>query len=126
MNGEKNLFWKINKAESQDPGEMNVLEQKHTPVLTAPDKVPKRESFKVTVEVGKYHDHPNEHKHFIQWIELYLDENLLGEAYFHSEKGEPVVTFNVKIPHSGELRAREHCNLHGTWESFGQKIEVKE
>lgn len=126
MNKKKGLFWRLNKSKSKDPDEMNVLEQKHTPVLTAPDEVEQDERFEVKVEVGKYHDHPNEHGHFIQWVKLYLDENLLGEAYFISEKGEPVVTFNVKIPHSGELKATEHCNLHGTWKSFPKKIQVTE
>lgn len=120
----KGLFWGINKPDTKDPEEMNVLEQKHVPVLSAPDTVKKGEIVEVKVEVGKYHDHPNEHQHFIQWVKLRLGENQLAQSYFISEKGVPVVTFTVKIPHSGTLYALEHCTLHGTWTSFKKEITV--
>lgn len=126
MNKENSLFWGINTPESTDPEEMDVLERKHVPVITAPDTVKKGEPFEVKVEVGKYHDHPNQHQHFIQWIELLLDENRLGKVSLQSEKGEPTIMFTAQLQHSGNLIALEHCNLHGTWKSFEKEIRVEE
>jgi len=39
--------------------------------------------------------------------------------------GIPVVTFRVRLDHGHVLRAVEHCNLHGTWESFKNEIKVQ-
>ena len=56
---------------------LSELEQKHTPVITAPKKVKKDEIFTVTVEVGKLKTHPNEPAHFIEWVELYSGDTFL-------------------------------------------------
>ncbi len=36
------------------------LEQKHLPVISAPEQVKRNEFLEVTVEVGKLKEHPNE------------------------------------------------------------------
>ena len=61
----------------KDAKALSELEQKHTPVITAPKKVKKDETFTVTVEVGKLKAHPNEPAHFIEWIELYSGDTFL-------------------------------------------------
>lgn len=122
---EEDMFCGVNVASTNNPDEMDALEKKHTPVITAPDKVKKNETFEVKVEVGKYKDHPNEHGHFIQEIELYSGDTFLGRAVLTSAKADPVVTFNVSLEHEHPLVAVEHCNLHGTWSSFPKKIEVE-
>jgi superoxide reductase len=114
---EDDLWCGVNRADETDPDQMSDLEKKHVPVIGAPEMVGKEECFEVTVEVGKYKDHPNEPGHFIEFIELYADDTYLGRADFTPTRTCPVVTFCVSLDHvHKQLRAFEHCNLHGTWE----------
>ncbi len=122
---EEDIFCGVNRPENEDPEEMDVLEKKHTPVIKAPDTVEKGEQFEVEVEVGKYKDHPNEHGHFIQFIELYAGKTFLGRIDLTSEKTEPNVKFTVKLDHEHPIVAYEHCNLHGTWKSFEKNIKLE-
>ena len=104
---------------------MSALEKKHVPVISAPEKVEKGKCFEVTVEVGKYKDHPNEPGHFIEFVELYADETYLGRAHFAHTTTCPTATFCVALDHiHKQLRAFERCNLHGTWEG-DLEVEVQ-
>ena len=38
----------------KDASNLRELEEKHLPVITAPDTVNRNQSFEVTIEVGKY------------------------------------------------------------------------
>lgn len=119
------LFCGVNTASETDPDRMSDLEKKHVPVITAPESVGQEECFEVTVEVGKYLDHPNEPGHFIEFVELYADDTLLARADLTHTKTCPVVTFCVSLDHiHKQLRAFERCNLHGTWES-GVPLQVQ-
>jgi len=113
---EEDLFCGINRAKSSNPNDMSDLEKKHTPVIEVSGKPKEGEPFEVTVKVGSYMKHPNEHVHFIQWIELYSGDTFLGRVDFASERTEPKASFTVKLDHLHPLRALEHCNMHGTWE----------
>jgi len=46
----------------KDANNLAELEQKHLPVISAPDRVKRDEEFPVTIEVGKYKKHPNDVK----------------------------------------------------------------
>ncbi len=109
------------------PKDMNALtelEQKHLPVITAPDKVKKDEVFDVTIEVGKYKAHPNEPGHVIEWAELYCGDTFLFRANLAGSLATPKVTIPVKLTHAhGSLKAWGKCNLHGLWEGI-KDIEV--
>jgi len=113
---EEDLFCGVNRAKSSDQNEMSDLEKKHTPVIGVSGAPKEGELFEVTVEVGKYMKHPNEHGHFIQWIELYCGDTFLGRTDFASERTEPKAVFSVKLDHLHGLKALTHCNMHGTWE----------
>ncbi|MFW6154769.1 MAG: desulfoferrodoxin family protein [Planctomycetota bacterium] len=119
-----NLFVGVN--EPVDPNNLSDLEKKHLPVIDAPDKVKINEPFEVTIEVGRLLAHPNEHKHFIQFLDLYADDTYLGRADFTSVKSCPKTTFCISLdaPYN-ELRAYEHCNLHGTW-VYHKPVKVTE
>lgn len=109
-----NLFVGVNEVVS--PGNLSELEKKHLPHIEAPENVGLKACFPVTVEVGKLLAHPNERNHFIQHIELYADDTFLARVDFTSVKMSPRVTFNVLLEDPAvELRAYEHCNMHGTW-----------
>ncbi|WP_455276339.1 desulfoferrodoxin family protein [[Eubacterium] cellulosolvens] len=115
---DKDLFCGINHAKSSKPEDMSDLEKKHIPVIELFGEPKKGKIFDVTVEVGYYLKHPNEHNHFIQWIELYSGDILLGRMDFASEHTEPHALFFVKLGHILPLRALGHCNMHGTWEGI--------
>lgn len=113
---EEDLFCGINRAKSPDPNGMSDLEKKHTPVIEIDGSIKEGETLQVSVEVGKYMEHPNQHGHFIQWIELYSGDTFLGRADFASERTQPKALFSIKLDHLHPLRALAQCNMHGTWE----------
>jgi superoxide reductase len=116
------LFCGVNKP--VNPDDMSDLEKKHYPVITAPDQVKKGECFEVTVEVGKLLAHPNQHAHFIQFVELYADGAYLGRQDFTAETTCPTAKFSIMLQHEfTALRAFDYCNLHGAWEA-DKAIEV--
>ncbi|MDA3851440.1 MAG: desulfoferrodoxin [Spirochaetaceae bacterium] len=56
--------------------------------------------------------HPMTEEHWIQWIELHVDGQILRQELTPADK--PQATFS----YSGEAKkvtAREFCNLHGLW-----------
>jgi len=76
--------------------------EKHVPVIEKTDA-----GYKVVVGTTL---HPMEEKHYIEWIELVAD----GRAYreFLKPGDAPEATFCID---AAEVRAREHCNVHGLW-----------
>lgn len=111
---EDNLFCGVNRV--KDPDNMTDLEKKHLPVISAPQAVKKDECFEVTVEVGKLLAHPNEPAHFIQFIELYMDDTYLARMDFTARTTCPTMKLCLSLDHAhGKLRAYERCNLHGVW-----------
>ncbi|AKG91032.1 desulfoferrodoxin ferrous iron-binding domain [Geoglobus ahangari] len=128
MSCENDLFCGVNRPKSLNPDEMSDLEKKHTPVISAPERVKAGEVFEVKVETGVFMAHPNEYGHYFAWIELYLDDTPVGRVSLQPVVSSPSVVFRVSATHSHEgkrkLRALAFCNLHGVWE--GEKeIEVE-
>jgi superoxide reductase len=78
--------------------------EKHLPVIEKVDGG-------VKVTVGSV-PHPMEEKHYIEWIEIISD----GKAYrqFLAPGQTPEAIFTIA---PGNIRAREHCNIHGMWEA---------
>jgi len=122
---EDDIFCGVNKAKSASVDEMTDLEKKHTPVIEAPTKVKKGESFEVQVEVGKHLKHPKENAHYIEWIELYSGETFLARVDLVPKLTEPKVKLVVALDHAHPLIAKERCNLHGLWQSSPVEIEVE-
>jgi superoxide reductase len=117
-------------------------QEKHVPVLDAPELIKKGESVKVVVTVGKEIAHPNTTEHHIAWVQVYFlpqDEKFpyqVGNFEFVSHGAstqgpntssvytQPEITVNVKIEKSGTLLATSYCNIHGVWESSKElKVE---
>lgn len=105
---------------------MSDLEKKHIPVIEAPSKVKKGETFEVLVEVGRHLKHPNENAHYIEWIELFSGETFLARVDLIPRMTEPKVKLAIALDHAHPLVARERCNLHGLWQSFPLEIELEE
>ena len=78
--------------------------EKHVPVI-------EKANGGIKVKVGDI-AHPMEEKHYIEWIEIISD----GKVYrqFLRPGQTPEAIFNVS---PGNVRAREHCTIHGMWEA---------
>jgi superoxide reductase len=138
---------KVNKP--VDPENLTEGEKKHVPIIEAPETVIAGEPFEVTVTVGSI-PHVMEEKHYIEWVELYLHNKLVGRKELSPSDKTARATFRVEADEAliaikeietctihgvnicgecGEksvittLYAREHCNIHGLWEA-DRKIEV--
>lgn len=110
-------------------------QEKHAPVIEAPDSVQAGQAFEFTVSVGKEIAHPNTTEHHIRWIRVFFQPE--GEkftidlgafdfnAHAESAKGanegvaltEPLVTGKASLKKSGTLFATSYCNIHGLWEN---------
>jgi len=78
--------------------------EKHVPVI-------ERTATGILVKVGA-NPHPMVEDHHIEWIEIIYDGR--SQRQFLSAGQKPEAEFCV----TGEkILAREHCNVHGLWES---------
>lgn len=77
--------------------------EKHVPVMEKTDS-------RVKVRVGSV-EHPMEDSHYIQWIEVIAGEQVSRKFLMPGMK--PEAEFEV----TGEVKAREYCNIHGLWTS---------
>lgn len=120
----------------------NWREEKHVPVIDAPESVKKGEFFDVAVSVGKEVAHPNTTAHHIRWIDLYFQSDggkfpyHVGKLEFnsHGESTEGADTSTVYTHHKGllsfrtdrpgTLLASSYCNIHGLWQS-SKALNVK-
>ncbi len=98
-----------------DPANLSELEKKHIPVIEI-----KRQCGLVgpgcidaNIKVGQ-NLHVMEEKHFIMYIDLYLDYAFIARYHLTAEKVNPVLGVHLKVV-SGKLLALENCNLHGRW-----------
>jgi len=116
------LFEGINHP--ADAANKTDLEKKHYPTIEVPGSVKAKESFDVAITLGKELAHPNEGGHFIQWVELYYNDVLIGRTELTPTIYEMPVTMRIKLEQSCTLKARARCNLHGIWEnSVALKVE---
>ena len=83
---------------------VDASKEKHVPII-------EKTADGLKVKVGSV-PHPMEEKHFIQWIELIVDDK--SYIAFLKPGQSPEATFCVK---GTAMTAREYCNLHGLWKS---------
>ena len=83
----------------------DAAQEKHVPVVEKVDG-----GYKVAVGSVA---HPMEEKHYIEWIELIVDDVLVYRKNLKPEEA-PEAVFNVS---GTSVRARAYCNLHGLWTS---------
>lgn len=85
------------------PNTVDAAVEKHVPVLT-------REGGKTTVRVGSVR-HPMEEKHFIGFIALVTDGNVVFKLLKPGD--EPEMTAEA----ASDATAYAWCNLHGLWKA---------
>jgi superoxide reductase len=82
----------------------DAAKEKHVPVIAKVDG-----GYKVTVGSVA---HPMEEKHYIEWIELHADGQVLRQ---NLEPGAaPEAVFHTG---AASVTARAYCNLHGLWKA---------
>ena len=84
----------------------NVNEERHVPWVEELE-----DGYRVSV--GKPSHHPMTEEHIIEFVELYVDGELVGKKEF-AAGDVPVAEF--KVAKGKEVFAREFCNLHGLWQ----------
>lgn len=109
--------------------------EKHVPMITAPQSVAAGELVEVKVSIGEEDPHPNTMEHYISWIKVYFhpegakfpievgtyDFAAHGEAEVFTE---PNVLAKFKTDKPGTIMATSYCNIHGLWENK-QELAVK-
>ncbi|MGR3319978.1 MAG: desulfoferrodoxin family protein [Candidatus Anammoxibacter sp.] len=117
------LFRKVNHVKS--PGKYEGHERGHIPVIIAPKRVKYLEPFSLRIEVGPVSLHDMIPFHYIDWISLYIGKVQINNIVITPLFNRPIVTLEITLEQTSVLRAQEHCNLHGVWESEPFTIEVQ-
>lgn len=118
---DEELFSKVNRAVR--PGQYEEHERGHVPKIIAPKRVRPLEAFPVRIVVGVEEVHKMQPFHYVDWISLSIGAVQVGFASVTPLFTQPVVVFELTLERDARLRAQEHCNLHGTWES--ERLDIK-
>jgi superoxide reductase len=100
-----------------------TYDAKHTPKLTAPDRVKRGEWFDVTVTVGAGGEHPSLSEHHVRYIALYKDTAEIARVYLHPVFSAPRITFTIALDEGGVLRALAEPTHSAAWEA-SKRISV--
>jgi len=101
----------------KDPKKMDKGELKHTPLVTLKEKDAKGYTLvEITIGQGGI-IHPSTPDHWIDFIELYADDKLVGKSTLEPEISRGAASFALKLDNVKVLKAKAGCNLHGIWTS---------
>jgi superoxide reductase len=101
----------------QDPKNLNKHELKHTPLITVGAKDEKGyTTVEITIGQGGV-IHPSTPEHWIDFIELYADDKLVGKNVLEAQISRGKTLFAVQLDGVKSLKSRAGCNLHGIWTS---------
>ena len=84
------------------PKEENPDENKHVPFIEET-----KDGY--IVRVGKNEQHPNDEKHHVMFIDLYVDDIQMRKTFKIKEE----LTFEFKTNKGKKVQAVAFCNLHG-------------
>ncbi|WP_094227651.1 class II SORL domain-containing protein [Methanolobus psychrotolerans] len=103
----------ISVQQAKNYQNLTDMEKKHIPVIEAPTEAIAGEPFEVKVTVGSI-PHVMEEDHYIQWIELHINGDLVGKKELKPTEGKAEVTFTV-VGTEEMITAREimNCRVHG-------------
>jgi superoxide reductase len=115
----KGQFYEDNDAikKPADPANLNDLEKKHIPVISINKQcgLAGPGCLDVNIKVGSVL-HVMESKHFIMYIDIYLEHDFIARYSMVPERLNPVLGVHLKTA-QGKLTVIENCNLHGRWAS---------
>ena len=90
-----------------EPKTEDIGQEKHVPVIEKVENGAK-------VKIGDI-PHPMKEKHWIEWIELIVDNKAYRQ--FLKPNQAPEAIFEIKVDDLKTVQAREYCNIHGLWQS---------
>ena len=99
----------------KDPAKLDKGELKHSPQVTVKEKDANGYTLvEITVGQGGI-IHPSTQDHWIDFIELYADDKLVGKNILEPEISRGATSFAVKLDNVKTLKAKAGCNQHGIW-----------
>ncbi len=99
----------------KDPTKLDKGELKHSPLVTLKEKDANGYTLvEITIGQGGI-IHPSTADHWIDFIELYADDKLVGKSTLEPEISRGAASFAVKLDNVKVLKAKSGCNLHGIW-----------
>ncbi|CAA6818130.1 MAG: Twin-arginine translocation pathway signal protein [uncultured Sulfurovum sp.] len=107
----------VNRMEMkvENPKKPTDFELKHLPKITIKEKDAKGYTM-VEITVGQNDIiHPSTMDHWIDYIELYADDKLIGKNILEAEVSRGATAFSVKLDGVKTLKSTAGCNLHGVW-----------
>jgi len=82
----------------------DVGQEKHVPIV-------EKTADGIKIKVGSV-SHPMEENHYIEWIEVMVDEKLYRKFLKPGDKPEAEFCLTTD-----QIQARAYCNVHGLWKS---------
>ena len=99
----------------EDPSKPNNFELKHMPKIIIKGKDEKGYTI-VEIIIGQNDIiHPSTPNHWIDFIELYADDKLVGKNVLEADISRGATAFAVKLEGVKKLTSKAGCNLHGIW-----------
>jgi superoxide reductase len=102
----------------------STYDAKHTPKLTAPDRVKRGQWFDVAIIVGAGGEHPSLSEHHVRYIALYKDTAEIARVYLHPVFSAPRVVFTIALDEGGMLRAIAEPTHSAAWEA-SKRVSVE-
>jgi superoxide reductase len=105
------------KMAIEDTENPTKAELKHTPEIAVKESDDSGFT-RIDITVGSQGIiHPTKAEHWIDFMKLYLDNDLIGEINFEAGKARGFGSFYVKTEGVQKIKAEIGCNLHGIWEN---------
>ncbi|MDD3592640.1 MAG: desulfoferrodoxin family protein [Sulfurovum sp.] len=99
----------------QDPAKPTDFELKHMPQITVKEKDNTGYTM-VEITIGQNGIiHPSTPDHWVDFIELYADDKLVGKNVLEADISRGATAFAVKLDGVKTLTSKAGCNLHGIW-----------
>ena len=102
-------------ADAENPTD---FELKHTPEISVGEEVAEDGTSTVDILLGSNGIiHPAIREHWIDYIALYLDDELIEKREFENGPESGKTTFNVNLEGKSKIKIESGCNIHGIWSS---------
>ena len=117
VQAEEEVYKNRMEMKPENPNKLDEGELKHTPLIAVGEKDAKGYTL-VEISLGQGGIiHPSTADHWIDFIELYADDKLVGRSELEAVISRGMAAFAVQLDKVKVLKAKAGCNLHGIWTS---------
>jgi superoxide reductase len=112
----KEKFTRNDNVFKESQAKSPEAEVKHVPSVVLKKEcglIPEQACLDAVIRIGKTL-HPSEEKHFIQFIDCYLDNKYI-ERIMLTPLVQPAGCVHIKSTSAKKFLAVEKCNIHGYW-----------